>query len=50
MNDKCASGTGATIDKCMIKVGMPAADVAQLTFQDEKLHHVAAKCGRNNFV
>ena len=22
MNDKCASGTGATIDKCMIKVGM----------------------------
>ncbi len=21
MNDKCASGTGATIDKCMIKVG-----------------------------
>ena len=23
MNDKCASGTGATIDKCMIKVGMP---------------------------
>ncbi|MFT7560010.1 MAG: activator of 2-hydroxyglutaryl-CoA dehydratase [Flavobacteriales bacterium] len=24
MNDKCASGTGATIDKCMIKVGMAA--------------------------
>ncbi len=23
MNDKCASGTGATIDKCMIKVGLP---------------------------
>src|SRR3954468_3388173 len=22
MNDKCASGTGATIDKCFIKVGM----------------------------
>src|SRR3954468_20473195 len=22
MNDKCASGTGATIDKCMVKVGM----------------------------
>src|SRR4029078_8026541 len=21
MNDKCASGTGATIDKCMIKAG-----------------------------
>ena len=23
MNDKCASGTGATIDKCFLKVAMP---------------------------
>jgi activator of 2-hydroxyglutaryl-CoA dehydratase/predicted nucleotide-binding protein (sugar kinase/HSP70/actin superfamily) len=45
MNDKCASGTGATIDKCMIKVGLPAEQVAALTFNGEKLHHVAAKCG-----
>jgi activator of 2-hydroxyglutaryl-CoA dehydratase/predicted nucleotide-binding protein (sugar kinase/HSP70/actin superfamily) len=45
MNDKCASGTGATIDKCMIKVGMPAEEVSQLHFDDTKLHHVAAKCG-----
>ncbi|GMV40125.1 MAG: hypothetical protein AMXMBFR64_18410 [Myxococcales bacterium] len=45
MNDKCASGTGATIDKCMIKVGMPAELVADLHFDPTKLHHVAAKCG-----
>lgn len=45
MNDKCASGTGATIDKCMIKVGLPADVVTQIHFDDEKLHHVAAKCG-----
>ncbi|MGO4889085.1 BadF/BadG/BcrA/BcrD ATPase family protein [Anaerobacillus sp. MEB173] len=45
MNDKCASGTGATIDKCMIKVGMPEDEVAKLDFDDSKLHHVAAKCG-----
>src|SRR5215831_10126493 len=45
MNDKCASGTGATIDKCMIKVGMPQEEVAKLNFDDRKLHHVAAKCG-----
>jgi activator of 2-hydroxyglutaryl-CoA dehydratase/predicted nucleotide-binding protein (sugar kinase/HSP70/actin superfamily) len=45
MNDKCASGTGATIDKCFIKVGMPAGEAAQLRFDDSKLHHVAAKCG-----
>lgn len=45
MNDKCASGTGATIDKCMIKVGMPEEEVAKLKFDDSRLHHVAAKCG-----
>jgi activator of 2-hydroxyglutaryl-CoA dehydratase/predicted nucleotide-binding protein (sugar kinase/HSP70/actin superfamily) len=45
MNDKCASGTGATIDKCFLKVGMPSADAMKLDFDDRKLHHVAAKCG-----
>jgi activator of 2-hydroxyglutaryl-CoA dehydratase/predicted nucleotide-binding protein (sugar kinase/HSP70/actin superfamily) len=45
MNDKCASGTGATIDKCMIKVGMPFSALADLRYDSEKLHHVAAKCG-----
>ncbi|MEJ7734138.1 MAG: BadF/BadG/BcrA/BcrD ATPase family protein, partial [Polyangiaceae bacterium] len=45
MNDKCASGTGATIDKCMIKVGLPPEQVVQVHFDDSKLHHVAAKCG-----
>jgi activator of 2-hydroxyglutaryl-CoA dehydratase/predicted nucleotide-binding protein (sugar kinase/HSP70/actin superfamily) len=45
MNDKCASGTGATIDKCFMKVGMPSADAMRLHFDDSKLHHVAAKCG-----
>ncbi len=45
MNDKCASGTGATIDKCFLKVGMPREQIAGLDFDDSKLHHVAAKCG-----
>jgi len=45
MNDKCASGTGATIDKCFIKVGMPQDEVADLLFDQTKLHKVAAKCG-----
>ena len=45
MNDKCASGTGATIDKCMIKVGLDPEIVRGLHFNDAKLHHVAAKCG-----
>ncbi len=45
MNDKCASGTGATIDKCLIKVGLPSEALANITFDDSRLHHVAAKCG-----
>src|SRR5215207_6825123 len=45
MNDKCASGTGATIDKCVLKVGMPREEIPGLKFDPSKLHHVAAKCG-----
>ncbi|HSQ62899.1 MAG TPA: BadF/BadG/BcrA/BcrD ATPase family protein [Polyangiaceae bacterium] len=45
MNDKCASGTGATIDKCFVKVNAPPEMVLSLDFDPTKLHHVAAKCG-----
>lgn len=45
MNDKCASGTGATIDKCILKVGMAAEELSTLSFDETRLHHVAAKCG-----
>lgn len=45
MNDKCASGTGATIDKCVLKVGMSSDELTSLQFDPDKLHHVAAKCG-----
>jgi activator of 2-hydroxyglutaryl-CoA dehydratase/predicted nucleotide-binding protein (sugar kinase/HSP70/actin superfamily) len=45
MNDKCASGTGATIDKCMIKVGLAPELVREIHFDPSKIHHVAAKCG-----
>ncbi len=45
MNDKCASGTGATIQKCVMKVGMTQDEVQKLSFDPRKLHHVAAKCG-----
>ncbi len=45
MNDKCASGTGATIDKCFAKVGADPEEVLTLAWNDAKLHPVAAKCG-----
>lgn len=45
MNDKCASGTGATIDKCLVKVGLPQSVLAAIEFNPQRLHHVASKCG-----
>ncbi|WP_300363452.1 BadF/BadG/BcrA/BcrD ATPase family protein, partial [Hydrogenimonas sp.] len=45
MNDKCASGTGATIEKCTLKVGMDHEALVKLRYDPTKLHRVAAKCG-----
>jgi activator of 2-hydroxyglutaryl-CoA dehydratase/predicted nucleotide-binding protein (sugar kinase/HSP70/actin superfamily) len=45
MNDKCASGTGATIDKCLVKVGLSQDELKEIDFDPGRLHHVAAKCG-----
>jgi len=45
MNDKCASGTGATIEKCTIKVGLEQDELSEIEYNGDALHHVAAKCG-----
>jgi activator of 2-hydroxyglutaryl-CoA dehydratase/predicted nucleotide-binding protein (sugar kinase/HSP70/actin superfamily) len=45
MNDKCAGGTGAVLDKISAKLGIPAEDLSQLHYDGIKLHHVAGKCG-----
>jgi len=41
MNDKCASGTGATIDKCFLRVSPPPELVTRLRSYGSKPHHVA---------
>jgi predicted CoA-substrate-specific enzyme activase len=45
MNDKCAGGTGAVIDKINAKVKIPAAELANQGYHGIKLHKVAGKCG-----
>ena len=45
MNDKCAGGTGAVIDKINAKLKIPADDLCQQGFLGIKLHKVAGKCG-----
>ena len=45
MNDKCAGGTGAVIDKINAKLKIPVEELPQLAYDGIKLHKVAGKCG-----
>src|SRR5579863_5647347 len=45
MNDKCAGGTGAVIDKINAKLKIPTAELAEQKYRGIKLHKVAGKCG-----
>ncbi|HME34252.1 MAG TPA: BadF/BadG/BcrA/BcrD ATPase family protein [Candidatus Sulfotelmatobacter sp.] len=45
MNDKCAGGTGAVVDKINAKLKIPVAELANQGYQGIKLHKVAGKCG-----
>ena len=45
MNDKCAGGTGAVIDKINAKLRIPAEELCNMGYLDLKLHPVAGKCG-----
>jgi predicted CoA-substrate-specific enzyme activase len=45
MNDKCAGGTGAVIDKISKKLGIPLQDLSKLRYAGIRIHPVAGKCG-----
>jgi activator of 2-hydroxyglutaryl-CoA dehydratase/predicted nucleotide-binding protein (sugar kinase/HSP70/actin superfamily) len=45
MNDKCAGGTGAVIDKINAKLKIPTVQLAEQGYHGIKLHKVAGKCG-----
>jgi activator of 2-hydroxyglutaryl-CoA dehydratase/predicted nucleotide-binding protein (sugar kinase/HSP70/actin superfamily) len=45
MNDKCAGGTGAVIDKIAAKLGIAASELGDMGYRGLKLHSVAGKCG-----
>ena len=45
MNDKCAGGTGAVIDKINAKLKIPAQQLSEQGYHGIKLHKVAGKCG-----
>src|SRR5580698_4426441 len=45
MNDKCAGGTGAVIDKINAKLKIPVEALSLQAYDGIKLHKVAGKCG-----
>jgi activator of 2-hydroxyglutaryl-CoA dehydratase/predicted nucleotide-binding protein (sugar kinase/HSP70/actin superfamily) len=45
MNDKCAGGTGAVIDKINAKLRIPVDELGNQGYLGVKLHKVAGKCG-----
>jgi predicted CoA-substrate-specific enzyme activase len=45
MNDKCAGGTGAVIDKINAKLRIPSDQLCEMGYRGVKLHPVAGKCG-----
>jgi predicted CoA-substrate-specific enzyme activase len=45
MNDKCAGGTGAVIDKINAKLKIPTLELCEQGYHGIKLHRVAGKCG-----
>lgn len=45
MNDKCAGGTGAVIDKINAKLKLPPEELCNAGHTGKRLHPVAGKCG-----
>ncbi|MBN2801979.1 MAG: CoA activase, partial [Deltaproteobacteria bacterium] len=46
MNDKCAGGTGATLDKIFSKLQLTREAICNIRAAKElNIHHIAAKCG-----
>jgi activator of 2-hydroxyglutaryl-CoA dehydratase len=45
MNDKCAGGTGAVIDKINAKLRIPPDELCNQGYTGIKIHPVAGKCG-----
>ncbi len=45
MNDRCAAGTGVTIDRCLARLGLDADAVPEAVYRPNRLRPISAKCG-----
>ncbi len=45
MNERCAAGTGATLDRCLYRLGVDERVLGSLGLPEEELPMISAKCG-----
>ncbi|MCC6994649.1 MAG: hypothetical protein IT370_08580 [Deltaproteobacteria bacterium] len=45
MNDRCAAGTGVTIDRCLARLGLDVDAVPESLYRPNRLRPISAKCG-----
>lgn len=45
MNERCAAGTGAVLDRCIYRLGITESDLAGFQLPDLEVPAVSAKCG-----
>jgi predicted CoA-substrate-specific enzyme activase len=45
MNDRCAAGTGAAIDKIVAKLKIPGSQLCEQGYHGIRIHRVAGRCG-----
>jgi activator of 2-hydroxyglutaryl-CoA dehydratase/predicted nucleotide-binding protein (sugar kinase/HSP70/actin superfamily) len=45
MNDKCAGGTGSTIDRILHKAGVDPERAREIPYSEARIHRIAARCG-----
>ena len=45
MNDRCAAGTGVTIDRCLLRLDLSPERAATVAFDPARVRPLSAKCG-----
>jgi len=45
MNDRCAAGTGVTLERCLRRIGVSAEAARWAVYRAEEVHPLSARCG-----
>jgi predicted CoA-substrate-specific enzyme activase len=45
MNDRCAAGTGVTIERCLLRLGISSDRLASVRYEPDRVRPLSSKCG-----